>query len=109
MGSQVGEGADDAQYRAEEADEGGVVAEGAQECEPPFVLQPRTLHLRVYDLRHRVGPLAGVLHGGAHHVCFHAVPSLHRLTGPGQVAGEETARDQVGIGDAARQEESGAL
>src|SRR6266540_1780090 len=51
MRREVGEGADHAQHRPEEADEGRVVPERAEEREAPLVLEPRPLHLRVHHLR----------------------------------------------------------
>src|SRR4051794_32273285 len=53
--TQVMEGLDDAEHRAEEADEGRVAAQGSEEGEEPLVLGPLARHRRGDHFLHRVG------------------------------------------------------
>src|SRR6202043_3004571 len=85
--------ADDAEHGAEEADEGRVVAERAEDEQPLLVLEPAAVDGGGDRLLHRLLPRLRHAGGGADHVGLHRVAGGER-GGAGEVA-LEAALDQL--------------
>jgi hypothetical protein len=87
--AQLVEGLDDADDRAEQADEGGVVAERAEEGHPPLELLADLAEFTLGHVAHRLGPALVPAQRGAGHAGLERRAAGEQLRRPRDVVAKE--------------------